>query len=224
MALGSTQTLVKMSTRNIPGGKGGRCVRLTTSPPSRAEWKYGSLKPPGTLWATPGLLPDSFTLSLNYLKRKKPLQVCADLIGLDSFRMLSPSHDSRILFDSTLLVITYPAIERPGVTPIKNVWRTKWVRIPKRSAVPNSVPGTGFKPVTKSQQCPDKHTAGLWLVKNRSGSCTLRHRGSSPAWPHHYYRQAHCCILYWNVYETPCNAYIVFNVIFLKVISKEKVD
>jgi hypothetical protein len=37
MALGSTQPLVKMSTRNIPGGKGGRCVRLTTSPSSRAE-------------------------------------------------------------------------------------------------------------------------------------------------------------------------------------------
>ena len=30
MALGSTQPVVKMSTRNIPGGKGGRCVRLTT--------------------------------------------------------------------------------------------------------------------------------------------------------------------------------------------------
>ena len=30
MAQGSTQPLVKMSTRNIPGGKGGRCVRLTT--------------------------------------------------------------------------------------------------------------------------------------------------------------------------------------------------
>ena len=30
MALGSTQPLVKMSTRNIPVGKGGRCVRLTT--------------------------------------------------------------------------------------------------------------------------------------------------------------------------------------------------
>ena len=30
MARGSTQPLVKMSTRNIPGGKGGRCVRLTT--------------------------------------------------------------------------------------------------------------------------------------------------------------------------------------------------
>ena len=30
MALGSTQPLVKMSTRNIPGGKGSRCLRLTT--------------------------------------------------------------------------------------------------------------------------------------------------------------------------------------------------
>jgi len=64
MALGSTQPLVKMSTRNIPGGKGGRCVRLTTSPPLRAEcheiWKP---KPPGTLWATPGLLRDCFFTS-----------------------------------------------------------------------------------------------------------------------------------------------------------------
>jgi len=37
MALGSTQSLVKMSTRNIPGRKGGRCVGLMTSPPSCAE-------------------------------------------------------------------------------------------------------------------------------------------------------------------------------------------
>jgi hypothetical protein len=55
-ALGSTQPLVKISTRNIPGGKGGWCVRLTTSPPSHAEchdiWEP---KPPGTLRATPGL-------------------------------------------------------------------------------------------------------------------------------------------------------------------------
>jgi len=36
MALGSTQPLTEMSTRVFPGGKGGRCVRLTTLPPSRA--------------------------------------------------------------------------------------------------------------------------------------------------------------------------------------------
>jgi len=42
VAQGSTQPLVKMSTRNIPGGKGGRCMSLTTSPPSCAEC-HGSL-------------------------------------------------------------------------------------------------------------------------------------------------------------------------------------
>jgi len=46
---GSTQPLVKMSTRNIPGGKGGRCVRLTDSPHSRAECReVWEPKPPGT--------------------------------------------------------------------------------------------------------------------------------------------------------------------------------
>jgi hypothetical protein len=64
MALGSTQPLMKVSTRNIPGGKGGQCVRLTTSPPSRAECReIWEPKSPGTLWATPGLLWDSFTFT-----------------------------------------------------------------------------------------------------------------------------------------------------------------
>jgi hypothetical protein len=62
VALGSTQPLVQMSTRNIPGGKGGRCVRLT-SPLLRAEChEIWGPKLPGTLWATPCLLRDSFTL------------------------------------------------------------------------------------------------------------------------------------------------------------------
>ena len=61
MALGSTQPLVKMSTRNIPEGKDGRCVRLTNSQFSRAEChEICGPKPAGSLWAKPDLLRDSF--------------------------------------------------------------------------------------------------------------------------------------------------------------------
>ena len=58
MALGSTQPLTEMSTREFPGGKCGRCVRLTTLPPSCAVvMKFGNLnflEPSGPLLACNG--------------------------------------------------------------------------------------------------------------------------------------------------------------------------
>ena len=51
MALGSTQPLTEMSTRSISWGKGGRCLRLTTLPPSCAfvmkSGKINFLEPSG---------------------------------------------------------------------------------------------------------------------------------------------------------------------------------
>jgi hypothetical protein len=56
MALGSTQPLTEMNTRCISWGKGGRCVRLTTLPPSRtAVMKSGDL---------------------NFLELSEPFQAC----------------------------------------------------------------------------------------------------------------------------------------------------
>jgi hypothetical protein len=75
MALGSTQPLVKMSTRNIPVGKGGRCVKLKTSPPSRAEChEIWDPKPPGTLWATPGLLRDCITFTFTHTENLRTIK------------------------------------------------------------------------------------------------------------------------------------------------------
>jgi hypothetical protein len=50
LVLGSSQPLTEMSTRNISWGKGGRCVGLTTLPPSCADClKVWEPRPPGTL-------------------------------------------------------------------------------------------------------------------------------------------------------------------------------
>ena len=56
MALGLTQPLTEMSTKNITGGKGGRYVGLTTLPPSCADClEIWDSQPPGTFRACPGL-------------------------------------------------------------------------------------------------------------------------------------------------------------------------
>ena len=92
MALVSTQPLAKMSTRNIPGGKGGRCV-----PNVMNVMKIWDPKPPGTFWATPGLLgtPLPFTLRTglwSFLKevghnvRFVYLSLVCDFLKLQLFR------------------------------------------------------------------------------------------------------------------------------------------
>ena len=68
MALGSTQPLTEMSTRRISWGKGGRCLRLTTLPPSCAVvMKSGNLnflEPSGPLQACNGT---AVPLPLHYI-------------------------------------------------------------------------------------------------------------------------------------------------------------
>jgi hypothetical protein len=60
MALGSTQSLVKMSSRDVPGSKGGRCVRLRTYhhivPMSRNLGALTLLDPSGPAWPVMGVL------------------------------------------------------------------------------------------------------------------------------------------------------------------------
>jgi hypothetical protein len=50
MSLGLIQPLTEMNTRSIPGGKGGRCVGLTTLPPSCSDClEIWEPETPGTL-------------------------------------------------------------------------------------------------------------------------------------------------------------------------------
>jgi len=75
MALGSTQPLTEMSTRSISCDKGGRCVGLTTLPPSCAVvMKSGNLnflEPSGPLQACNGTalpLPFSKFTEIAYVR------------------------------------------------------------------------------------------------------------------------------------------------------------
>jgi len=55
MALGSTQPLTEMSTKNISWGKGDRCVGLTLPPSCGDCLDIWEPQPPGTRRASPGL-------------------------------------------------------------------------------------------------------------------------------------------------------------------------
>jgi len=56
VALGLTQPLTEISTRNISWGKGGRCVKLTTLPPSYVDClEIWEPQLHGALRACPGL-------------------------------------------------------------------------------------------------------------------------------------------------------------------------
>jgi hypothetical protein len=72
MALGSTQHLTEISTRNISWGKGGRCVGLTTLPTSCADClEIWEPQPPGTLRACPGLLWDCLTFTVTITRNSE---------------------------------------------------------------------------------------------------------------------------------------------------------
>ena len=75
MAPRSTQPLTEMSTRCISGGKGGRCIRLTTLPPSCAVvMKSGNpnfLEPCGPLQACNGTaLPLPFNIKVKQSRNR----------------------------------------------------------------------------------------------------------------------------------------------------------
>jgi hypothetical protein len=67
VALGLTQPLNRNEyLESFLGGKGGRCVGLTTLPPSCADClEIWELKPPGNLWVCPGLYWDCIPLPLH---------------------------------------------------------------------------------------------------------------------------------------------------------------
>jgi hypothetical protein len=75
MALRSTQPLVKMRTRDVPGGKGGRCVRQTTyhhiAPMSRNLGALTFLDTSGPAWPVMGVLYLYFYLTRKDKKRNK---------------------------------------------------------------------------------------------------------------------------------------------------------
>jgi len=82
MVLGSTRPLTEMSTRFISWGKGGRCVSLTTLPPSCVVFvKSGNL---------------------NFLETSGPLQACK--MTVLPFPLLA-AHHFKFAFNITFILV-----------------------------------------------------------------------------------------------------------------------
>jgi hypothetical protein len=89
IALGSTQPLTEMSTRNLSGGQGGRCVELTTSPPFVSQISRGKCenldvsRQFGPPWPVTGI---ALPLLVPISSELKPvcMCVCACLSGFEA--------------------------------------------------------------------------------------------------------------------------------------------
>jgi hypothetical protein len=102
------------------GGKGGRCVRLTTLPPSCADClEIWEPRPPGTLRACPGLYWDCFLFVYTYEKDKSFIGKC----NMPKFE----TWIHKIATHSKFNITAYNACSTEGCdNGCKSVWMRKW--------------------------------------------------------------------------------------------------